>query len=121
MSVRILVRSERTEAVRNLRAFAQAGETELHVGYSLTPSAHILSSAARSFQRAMPNVHVKLHDWSNEEIAVGLRDERLIAHSHNLRSLAAFFFFWCAVAAFACFCTACLRVAFGELSPMTEG
>ena len=28
---------ERTdEAVRNLRAFAQAGETELHVGYSPT-------------------------------------------------------------------------------------
>jgi DNA-binding transcriptional LysR family regulator len=69
---------ERTdEAVRNVRAFAQAGETELHVGYSLTPSAHILSSAARAFQRAMPNVHVKLHDWSNEEIAVGLRDGRL--------------------------------------------
>src|SRR6476660_96744 len=69
---------ERTdEAVRNVRAFAQAGETELHVGYSLTPSAHILSSAARAFQRAMPNVHVKLLDWSNEEIAVGLRDGRL--------------------------------------------
>src|SRR6201993_3786446 len=52
---------ERTdEAVRNVRDFAQAGETELHVGYSLTPSAHILSSAARAFQRAMPNVHVKL-------------------------------------------------------------
>src|SRR6201987_953358 len=47
---------ERTdEAVRNVRAFAQAGETELHVGYSLTPSAQILSSAARAFQRAMPN------------------------------------------------------------------
>src|SRR5258708_31222566 len=25
----------------------------------------------------MPNVHVKLHDWSNEQIAVGLRDGRL--------------------------------------------
>ena len=31
----------------------------------------------RAFQKAMPNVHVKLHDWSSEEIAVGLRDGRL--------------------------------------------
>src|SRR5438874_9726634 len=69
---------ERTdEAVRNVRDFAQAGETELHVGYSLTPSGHILSATIRAFQKAMPNVHVKLHDWSNEEIAVGLRDGRL--------------------------------------------
>src|SRR6266550_3221149 len=69
---------ERTdEAVRNVRDFARAGETELDVGYSLTPSGHILSATIRAFQKAMPNVHVKLHDWSNEEIAVGLRDGRL--------------------------------------------
>src|SRR5712672_469921 len=69
---------ERTdEAVRNVRDFAQAGETELHVGYAPTPSGHILSATIRAFQKAMPNVHVKLHDWSNEEIAVGLRDGRL--------------------------------------------
>jgi LysR family transcriptional regulator, benzoate and cis,cis-muconate-responsive activator of ben and cat genes len=69
---------ERTnEAVRNVRDFAQAGETELHVGYSLTPSGHILSATIRAFQKAMPNVRVKLHDWSNEQIAVGLRDGRL--------------------------------------------
>src|SRR3984893_17746318 len=69
---------ERTnEAVRNVRDFAQAGETELHVGYAPTPSGHILSATLRAFQKAMPNVHVKLHDWSNEEIAVGLRDGRL--------------------------------------------
>src|SRR5256885_16571534 len=66
---------ERTdEAARNVRDFAQAGETELHVGYALTPSGHILSATMRAFQKAMPNVHVKLHDWSSEEIAVGLRD-----------------------------------------------
>src|SRR5246500_3635758 len=69
---------ERTdEAVRNSRTFAQAGETELHVGYAPTPSGRILSATMRAFQKAMPNVHVKLHDWSNEEIAVGLRDGRL--------------------------------------------
>jgi DNA-binding transcriptional LysR family regulator len=69
---------ERTnEAVRNVRDFAQAGETELHVGYAPTPSGHILSATMRAFQKAMPKVHVKLHDWSNEQIAVGLRDGRL--------------------------------------------
>ena len=34
---------ERTnEAVRNVRDFAHAGEAELHVGYSPTPSGHVL-------------------------------------------------------------------------------
>src|SRR5438094_5380911 len=69
---------ERTnEAVRNVGDFAHAGEAELHVGYSPTPSGHVLSATIRAFQKAMPNVHVKLHDWSNEQIAVGLRDGRL--------------------------------------------
>ena len=69
---------ERTdEAVANVRAFAQTGETELHVGYSPLPGAQILPAALRAFQQAMPKVHVKLHDWSSEKIAVGLRDGRL--------------------------------------------
>src|SRR5204863_10210975 len=39
---------ERTdEAVKNVRAFAQTGETELHVGYALTPSGHILAAIMR--------------------------------------------------------------------------
>src|SRR6266478_1108849 len=72
--------------LRHLRYFVAVAEAEnvlraatqkLHVGYSLTPSGHILSATIRAFQKAMPNVHVKLHDWSNEEIAVGLRDGRL--------------------------------------------
>src|ERR1700751_4149792 len=69
---------ERTnEAVRNVRDFAQAGETELHVGYAPTPSGPILSATMRAFQKAMPKVHVRLHDWSNEQIAIGLRDGQL--------------------------------------------
>ncbi len=60
---------ERTdEAVKNVRAFAQTGETELHVGYSPLPGAQ---------KQVMPKVHVKLHDWSNEKIVTGLRDGRL--------------------------------------------
>src|SRR2546430_6461733 len=49
---------ERTdEAVKNVRAFAQTGETELHVGYSPLPGAQILPVVLRAFQQAMPDVH----------------------------------------------------------------
>lgn len=65
------------EAVRNVRAFVQRSEKELHVGYSAVPGAQIVPGTLRAFQREMPKVHVKLHDWSNEKIAVGLRKGRL--------------------------------------------
>ena len=69
---------ERTdEAVRNVRAFAETGEKELQVGYSPLPAAQIVPAALRAFQQAMPNVHVKLHDWSNDELLAGVRDGRL--------------------------------------------
>jgi LysR family transcriptional regulator, benzoate and cis,cis-muconate-responsive activator of ben and cat genes len=69
---------ERTdEAVRSVRALSQAGETELHVGYTPALRAQIVSPTLRAFQLEMPKVHVKLHDWSNEKIVTGLRDGRL--------------------------------------------
>src|SRR4029077_16301735 len=69
---------ERTdEAVASVRGFAQAGEKELHVGYTPAVRSQIVSPALRGFQQAMPNVHVKLHDWTSEKIATGLRDGRL--------------------------------------------
>jgi DNA-binding transcriptional LysR family regulator len=69
---------ERTdEAVRSVRAFAQAAETELHVGYTPALRAQIVSPTVHAFQKVMPKVHVKLHDWSYERIVTGLRDERL--------------------------------------------
>jgi len=69
---------ERTnEAVRSVRAFAQDGETELHVGYTPALRAQIVSPTLRAFQREMPKVHVKLHDWSSEKIVSGLRGGRL--------------------------------------------
>ena len=56
---------ERTdEAVRNVRAFAQAGETELQVGYTPAIRAQIVSPTVHAFQQVMPKIHVKLHDWS---------------------------------------------------------
>src|SRR5438309_10703867 len=65
------------EAVTKARAVAGAEPTELHVGYSPTPVAEILPKILRAFQRKMPNVHVRLHDWSNNAILNGIRDSRL--------------------------------------------
>src|SRR5205814_10231210 len=65
------------EGVAEARAVATAGETDLHVGYSATPFAEILPKTLRGFQRAMPKVHVRLHDWSNKTILDGVRDGRL--------------------------------------------
>src|SRR2546427_9017982 len=65
------------EAVTKARAVASAEPTELHVGYSPTPFAEILPKTLRGFQRAMPKVHVRLHDWSNKTILNGVRDGRL--------------------------------------------
>jgi DNA-binding transcriptional LysR family regulator len=69
---------ERTdEAVRKVRSFAHNGERELHIGYTPALRSQIVSPTLRGFQQAMPNVHVKLHDWTSEKIVTGLRDGRL--------------------------------------------
>jgi LysR family transcriptional regulator, benzoate and cis,cis-muconate-responsive activator of ben and cat genes len=65
------------EAVKKARAVASAEPTELHVGYSPTPVAEILPKTLRAFQRTMPSVHVRLHDWGNNEILDGIRNGRL--------------------------------------------
>src|SRR6059058_3848925 len=50
------------EAVKKARAIASEEPTELHIGYSPAPFAEVLPKILRAFQRAMPNVHVRLHD-----------------------------------------------------------
>jgi LysR family transcriptional regulator, benzoate and cis,cis-muconate-responsive activator of ben and cat genes len=65
------------DAVKKVRAIASEEPTELHLGYSPTPFAEILPKTLRAFQRVMPNVHVRLHDWSNNAIRDGLREGRL--------------------------------------------
>src|SRR5246127_2069086 len=65
------------EAVTKARAAASAEPTELHVGYSPMPTAEILPKTLRAFQQAMPNVHVRSHDWTNKDILNGIRDGRL--------------------------------------------
>src|SRR5205823_11200329 len=56
------------ESVKKARANASEEPTELHIGYSPTPFAEVLPKIQRPFQRAMPNVHVRLHDWNNKTI-----------------------------------------------------
>ena len=65
------------DAVKNARAIAAGGAQELHVGYSPTPTTRLLPPILRAFQQAMPNVHVKLHDWSNEQNLAALAEGKL--------------------------------------------
>ena len=65
------------EAVKKGRAAASAETTDLYVGHSPTPFAEILPKTLEAFQTAMPNVHVRLHTWSNKAIRDGIRDGRL--------------------------------------------
>ena len=65
------------EAIKKARTVVAAERTELHVGYLSMPFAEILPKTLRAFQQAMPNVRVRLHEWSNPEILDGVREGRL--------------------------------------------
>ena len=65
------------DAVKAARAIASGNRGELHIGYSPTLAARILSPALRAFQTGMPSVRVKLHDLSTEEMLAGLHEGRL--------------------------------------------
>lgn len=66
---------ERAEgAVNAARAVAAGGHAELHVGYAPSPTVRIIPPALRAFQAQMPNVRVRLHDASTEEMLAGVRD-----------------------------------------------
>ncbi len=71
----VLDRAE--EAVQKARTVATGGRGELHVGYAPSLTARILPSALRAFQAELPNVSVKLHDLSTEEMLEGLRSGKL--------------------------------------------
>ena len=65
------------EAVKAARAVAVGGSGELHVGYAPSPTVRLLPPALRAFQAELPQVRVKLHDLSTEEMIAGLREGRL--------------------------------------------
>ena len=64
---------------------AKADEGELHVGYSPTPVARMLPKVLRACQRAMPKVHIKLHDLANHENLHGCATADCNSHSWFVR------------------------------------
>jgi LysR family transcriptional regulator, benzoate and cis,cis-muconate-responsive activator of ben and cat genes len=65
------------EAVLKARAIGGKRETELHVGDFPLVAARIMPRLLREYQKAMPNVHVKLHDWPVEKEIAAVRDGQL--------------------------------------------
>src|SRR6058998_851892 len=70
----VLQRAE--EAVESARSIATGGRGELHIGYAPSLTARILPQALRAFQAELPNISVRLHDYSTEEM---LRDPMCLA------------------------------------------
>src|SRR2546430_144112 len=68
----VLQRAE--DAVNTARAVAMGGRGELHVGYAPSPTVRLLPPTLRAFQAELPDVRVKLHDLSTEEMVAGLRE-----------------------------------------------
>jgi Transcriptional regulator len=60
------------EAVLKARTIGGKRETELHVGDFPLATARIMPGLLRDYQKAMPNVRVKLHDWAVEKELAGV-------------------------------------------------
>jgi DNA-binding transcriptional LysR family regulator len=60
-----------------LKARAIAGKQELAVGDWPLGTGRIMPALLHAYQQAMPNVHVKLHDWTVDQNIAGVRDGRL--------------------------------------------
>src|SRR4029077_12832365 len=65
------------EAVQKALAIGGKRETEVHVGDWPIATAQIMPALLRAYQKAMPNVHVRLHDWNVTKNVAGGRDARL--------------------------------------------
>jgi DNA-binding transcriptional LysR family regulator len=65
------------DAVLKARAIGGKRETELHVGDFPLAAARIMPRLLRDYQKAMPNVRVKLHDWPVEKEIAGVRGGQL--------------------------------------------
>src|SRR4029434_10219915 len=63
------------EAVVKARGIA--GKQELRVGDWPLGTARIMPALLRAYQQAMPNVHVKLHDWTVDQNIAGVRNGHL--------------------------------------------
>jgi len=65
------------EAVLKARAIGGKRETELHVGDFPLVAARIMPRLLRDYRKAMPDVHVQLHDWPVEKQIAAVRDRQL--------------------------------------------
>jgi DNA-binding transcriptional LysR family regulator len=65
------------DAVATVRALAGTRETELHIGDWPLATGRIMPALLRAYQKAMPKVQVKLHDWPVEKNIAGVREGRL--------------------------------------------
>ena len=65
------------DAVLKARAIGGKCETELHVGDFPLVAARIMPRLLRNYKEAMPNVHVQLHEWTEESEIAAVRDGRL--------------------------------------------
>ena len=65
------------EAVKLARAVARGERGEIHVGYAPSLTTEVLPCALHSFHNAAPGVHVKLHDFSSDEMLRGVGEGRL--------------------------------------------
>jgi LysR family transcriptional regulator, benzoate and cis,cis-muconate-responsive activator of ben and cat genes len=62
------------DAMLKGRGIAGKFETELRVGDWPVGTGRIMPALLRTYQQAMPNVHVKLHEWSADQNIAGVRD-----------------------------------------------
>jgi DNA-binding transcriptional LysR family regulator len=65
------------DAVGKVRAIAGKVDTELHIGDWPLATGPIMPTLLRDYQKAMPKVKIKLHDWRVENNIAGVRDGRL--------------------------------------------
>jgi DNA-binding transcriptional LysR family regulator len=65
------------DAVKKARAVADGAGGEIHVGYAPSLTVQILPPALRAFQEQFPQVRVRLHDLSTEEMLSQIGERKL--------------------------------------------
>jgi DNA-binding transcriptional LysR family regulator len=60
-----------------LKARGVAGNQELRVGDWPLGTGRVMPMLLRAYQKTLPNVHVKLHDWTVDQNIAGVRDGHL--------------------------------------------
>jgi DNA-binding transcriptional LysR family regulator len=65
------------DAIGNVRAIAGKADAELHIGDWPLATGRVMPALLRAYQKTMPNVKVKVHDWPVEKNIAGVREGRL--------------------------------------------